>query len=438
MMNSGTGYSQANMRGHMTLMPGSSPTYHPKASPGQDPYGYGGLPPTAASMTFPSPTAARSFTESGANMFGTMGQQPGLTPTGSQAFFASHGQDNSASMYAPQQQRFGEVNGQVSQGYNPPLRDTPARAGKAECQEECAEEECVDSEQCGNEQKPPKPEQLCCGVDTRPFLPIALTLSTVCGLICVMIVQVPMLARLCNVSEGILYCGTLSLYVITLYALAYSALMDPGQLQKDYAPPPGAALISTNNENSTDADEEAPDRNLPKRAHKCWQYKRPVRRYDHYCRWLTNVIGLLNHREFFVMVCGLVCIGTFGVCLDVVLMIAMERKGNLWGSSIFVILHLLYSIALTGLAGPILKIHIGLVSRNEVAHEWKKNCHYIVKKCRQGENVNVNALSDDEFNALFDSFVYDSSKNPFDKGCFRNCWSFWCTWRSGEDQLGEF
>merc|ERR1712241_711315 len=90
------------------------------------------------------------------------------------------------------------------------------------------------------------------------------------------------------------------------------------------------------------------------------------------------------------------------------------------------------------MAGPILKIHIGLGSRNEVAHEGKKNCHYIVKKSKLGENVNVNALSDDEFNALFDSFVYDRSKNPFDKGCPSNCWSFWCTARWREDQLGDF
>ncbi|CAE7257996.1 cdc48 [Symbiodinium natans] len=29
----------------------------------------------------------------------------------------------------------------------------------------------------------------------------------------------------------------------------------------------------------------------PRRAHKSWQYGRPIRRYDHYCKWLNNVIG---------------------------------------------------------------------------------------------------------------------------------------------------
>merc|ERR1719410_1980842 len=91
--------------------------------------------------------------------------------------------------------------------YSVPLREVPVRVTKQDCQEECAEEECVDSEQCGNEQKPPKPDQLCCGMDTRPFLPPALTLSTICGLICVVLVQVPQLAELSGVPETVLYCA---------------------------------------------------------------------------------------------------------------------------------------------------------------------------------------------------------------------------------------
>jgi hypothetical protein len=422
MMNPNVGYNQANMRGHMTLMPGSSPTYHPKAAPGPDPYGYG----------------------PGVNQFAPMGQQQVITPTGSQPYFAAS-QDPS-SMYPPQQQRFSGERGRNMHTAAPPAhqpytqqREVPTR--KAECQEECAEEECVDSEQCGNEQRPPKPEQLCCGIDTRPFLPLALTLSTLCGLICFLLIQVPMESRMYGVEEFTLYAITVPIYAITLYCLAFSALMDPGQLPKDYQPPPGAPLInsSSNNNDSTDAEEEeAVDRALPRRAHKCWQYKRPIRRYDHYCRWLTNVIGLMNHREFIIMVVGLVLIGLLGIVRDCVLLVAMYREGNLWGSSVFVVLHLAYSIGMTGLAGPILKIHIGLVSRNEVAHEWKKNSHYIVRQCKHGENFAVNALSDDEFNSLFDSFVYDNTKNPLDKGCPGNCWNFWCTPRWSSDQLGEF
>ena len=31
------------------------------------------------------------------------------------------------------------------------------------------------------------------------------------------------------------------------------------------------------------------------------ELRQPIRRYDHYCRWLTNAVGLLNHREFVAM-----------------------------------------------------------------------------------------------------------------------------------------
>merc|ERR1712060_690197 len=118
----------------------------------------------------------------------------------------------------------------------------------------------------------------------------------------------------------------------------------------------------------------------------------------------------------------------------------MGSRHDSWGMSMFFIaLHLFYSVGLAGLAGPILKIHLGLVSRNEVAHEWKKNIHYIVRRSKQGEeNVPVNYLSDDEFNQQFDSFLYDPSKNDFDKGCVSNCWSFRCTARWRENQYGEF
>merc|ERR1719517_412974 len=111
--------------------------------------------------------------------------------------------------------------------------------------------------------------------------------------------------------------------------MLYRALTNPGELQKDYSPPPGAALInakSSSNECGTDTEEDGPDRSLPRRAHKCWQYDQPIRRYDHYCRWLTNVIGLLNHREFLVMVVGLVAIGVFGMALDTFLLLSMGSR----------------------------------------------------------------------------------------------------------------
>merc|ERR1719277_2520379 len=135
-----------------------------------------------------------------------------------------------------------------------------------------------------------------------------------------------MLSRLIGVSEASLSCTCVVLYAVTLGCMTYCAFCDPGQMRRGIDVEP------------------------PARSHQTWQYKRPIRRYDHYCRWLTNCIGLLNHREFVVMLVGLVLIGILGFLLDLLLA-----------------LHLAYSMALLGLAGPIFKCHFGLVSRNELA-----------------------------------------------------------------------
>merc|ERR1712205_149191 len=125
-------------------------------------------------------------------------------------------------------------------------------------------------------------------------------------------------------------------------------------------------------------------RPLPKRAHQTWQYTRPIRRYDHYCRWLTNCIGLLNHREFVLMCTGLAVIGVVGAIIDAILVYWLAVQGSFGTEWIFIGLHSAYSIALLYLGGPILKIHIGLVRRNELANEWKSNINYMVSKAKRG------------------------------------------------------
>jgi len=319
--------------------------------------------------------------------------------------------------------------------YNSMPREHPSIKDNRECQEECAEEECLDPDQCGNESRPPKPENLCFGIDTRPLLPIALAVSTVLGALTMMLFQVPLLSRLLAISEVAISVFFLAIYVITLGCMGHCAFFDPGQLKKGHASSQDQALMSNESFSSQTASENP---SLPKRAHKSWQYKRAIRRYDHYCRWLTNVIGLLNHREFFSMLIGLVSIGVLGTAVDVLLAISMVHKG-FWIDELLIVLHLGYSVALLALASPILRIHVGLVSRNEMAAEWKRNDFYIVKKCKRGENIPVNELTDDdEFNNLFDSFVYDKTKNGFDRGCLKNCWGFWCLPRWHPDQQGDF
>ncbi|CAE7257994.1 unnamed protein product [Symbiodinium natans] len=118
---------------------------------------------------------------------------------------------------------------------------------------------------------------------------------------------------------------------------------------------------------------------------------------------------------------------------------ATSRQGLLQ-AEIMVVLHLAASLALLAIEVPIFKIHLGLVSRNELAQEWKHNIHYIANGTSQGDSIPVEDLDDDEYNDLFDkgAFIYDPTRNPWDKGCSMNCWNFWCwpRWPAGEK--GEF
>merc|ERR1712070_1174505 len=71
-----------------------------------------------------------------------------------------------------------------------------------------------------------------------------------------------------------------------------------------------AAQIEENGEATAPA--KLPNVLLPRRAHKTWLYEIPIRRYSHYCRWLCNCVGLMNHREYILMCTGVVAIGFVG------------------------------------------------------------------------------------------------------------------------------
>jgi len=307
----------------------------------------------------------------------------------------------------------------------------PSGTQAPECQDECVEEEC-DPDQCGDEQRGPKPENCACGVDTRPLLPMGLVFSTLAGGICMLVCQLPLLNSLIGGFEFVLgmFIALFSiLYLVTLCTTVYCATADPGMMRPDHS-----QAYAAMEEVQLRQGLPAP---LPKRAHKTWLYRQPVRRYDHYCRWVTNCIGLLNHREFFVMLSGLVLIAVLGVAIDLVSLIAVFSRSAL-GPRIAVISHLFYSIILMYLVGPILCIHVGLVCRNELASEWKRNDFYVIMG-KNGELIPVNSLTDEEFNARFDDgFTYDRSKNVYDKGMKQNCWNFWCIPRWPPQQMGEF
>merc|ERR1712050_725616 len=139
-----------------------------------------------------------------------------------------------------------------------------------------------------------------------------------------------------------------------------------------------------------------------------------------------------------IMCIGLVILGIAGAFLDSILIICALRTGDRLIVCFFLAMHLTYSMILSTLAVPILRLHIGFISRNELANEWKRNDFYVVTSTKTGKSVPVNDLSDDEFNDRFDAFEYDKSSNQFDKDIVTNCMAFWCTPRWAPSQLGDF
>merc|ERR1719331_1241802 len=131
--------------------------------------------------------------------------------------------------------------------------------------------------------------------------------------------QRPLLRQLLGNSNGI-SALMFVLYAVTLFTMAYCALCDPGQLQRQDQQVRQQLL-----ETGASPKQELP---MPKRAHKAWLYALPIRRYDHYCRWLTNVIGLLNHREFVIMCIGLVVLGLLGIVIDAILLVDVASRGR--------------------------------------------------------------------------------------------------------------
>jgi len=253
------------------------------------------------------------------------------------------------------------------------------------------------------------------GIDERRMLPILLQVSFVVGATCMLLLQRRLVLEVTgsDVVASVFLAVFAFLYVATLACMIYAAFKDPGQLDDD-------------------AGHKFPDR-----SHKNFQYARRIRRFDHYCRWIMNCIGLLNHREFILMLIGFVSIAAAGSAVDFWLLVVRFWRKE-WATEISLMLHLVYSLAFAYYVVPIFRLHVTFVSRNELANEWKDDKYYVVDDLVTGEPVWVGELDEEEFNERFDTFRYDPSRNPYDAGCAQNCMSFWCTPRWPKEQLGNF
>lgn len=244
------------------------------------------------------------------------------------------------------------------------------------------------------------------------LLPIGFVSILLVGLACLLLVHRQCVSDFFGTLSAMIFTSvTTCIFVVTLGFLALTSLCDPGQLP-------------------------LAEREWPKRSHKNFQYRRPLMRFDHYCRWVNNGIALRNHRQFLVMLIGLVAIVILGIAVDVTLVVMCLSDVKLHLTfSIVVALHLVYSLALGYYVIPIFRLHVMFISRNELANEWKNDEFYIVTKGRlAGEPVQVDKLNQQEYDELFDSFQYKAELNPWDQGCPFNCWMFWCNPRS----KGEF
>jgi len=170
----------------------------------------------------------------------------------------------------------------------------------------------------------------------------------------------------------------LSLYGVTFGLMTFTALRDPGMIS-----------------NAMHSDWVSGQADLPKRTYNDESCERPILRYDHYCRWINNWIGLYNHRSFIVMAMFLSVVACIGVLADVALLAFCWHTTDWWQKGCL-LLHCAYSLAFAYYVLPIFRQHIRFVSRNELAQDWKSDAFYIVHHAVTGEPIAVNTLEDEE------------------------------------------
>eukprot|EP00928_Gymnodinium_smaydae_P014876 TRINITY_DN1545_c0_g3_i1.p2 TRINITY_DN1545_c0_g3~~TRINITY_DN1545_c0_g3_i1.p2 ORF type:complete len:356 (+),score=71.56 TRINITY_DN1545_c0_g3_i1:79-1146(+) len=256
-----------------------------------------------------------------------------------------------------------------------------------------------------------------CGLDRRPLFPAVLVLSLLWSILMAE-VQGRVVYRL--FGEGAWWSTFFFLlYAVTLAVFGIVSLKNPGVMPKAM-------------QRKIKAGELA----MPKRAKKHWLYERPVLRFHQYCRWTTNAIGLRNHREYMVMLYCFACVGIMNTVVDLVhLFMRLDdfRESDL-GLDLIVVLHLIYSAYFSWYVIPLVRMHTGFISRNELTSDWLSDKYRVVIDA-EGRKWNP-----DEYEGDYEEedLIYDSTRNPFDHGTSQNLWSFFVTSRACSSQLGDF
>lgn len=245
------------------------------------------------------------------------------------------------------------------------------------------------------------------------MLPVGLVVSLILSATCWLCIQCPLVSARGMGPVYLLRCGVVAHFLLAFGLMAFTGAVDPGMVP-----------------------EELPDRPI-ERSYKSSQFPRRIRRYDHYCRWLLNGIGLHNHREFFMLLMVFTVMVAGGSIVDVWLLAAFRSLEH-WATASLLAAHLVYLAIFGYNLIPVVRLHVTFVSRNELANEWKEDENYVVDDLETGTSVWVGDLDTDEFNAKFDSFRYDPTRNRWDKGCPTNCFLFWFVPRWDKDQTGEF
>ncbi|CAE7431867.1 unnamed protein product [Symbiodinium natans] len=275
------------------------------------------------------------------------------------------------------------------------------------------EEEDMGSPSAKTETEAPAANTTCWdNLDPR-LLPVVLTVSLLCSAICWFFLQCPLLSENGMGPLHVLRAGAAMPFVLAFGLMAFASQVDPGMVPEGY---PDLAI---------------------ERSYKSSQFPRRIRRYDHFCRWLLNGIGLYNHREFFLLLMVFTVMVTGSLIVDVYLLAAFFRPEH-WVVECLLAAHLTYVAVFAYGLLPIVRLHVAFVSRNELANEWKDDLNYVVDDLEAGTSKWVGELDIEEFNDKFDTFRYDPTRNRWDKGWHMNCYLFWCVRRWDKHQMGEF